>query len=333
MQHDILSPQYLKRLVLRALVNLYERIEPLGENYYQLSKRGQSTKGLFFPGDQEKDFGSMLYHEIVSCDPRLLMPQGVGTPIIHAEVGYNWAIPGHPSEKVDLAFIYPDQFSWKKGHDACENVRIIGAIELKRNLEQPLEDYQADINALCKLAEYASSANHQRRFFGIIAAAYLWPDTIRERKSQLDKLEKLCCEIDERRKKKHDLTLVTMNYVDGRVIKHPWWPSDTKKFASARKRKHFTNARELCNVATLLPVYREISDYIRALPSTIDMQANDGTRWFRAKRRFAAIWPNDNSRTIDVRVLRTRSSWKTYHILENFDDLRNPIKTAHLKGS
>jgi hypothetical protein len=196
-----------------------------------------AKEGQFFPGNQENDFGALLYHLIASSKPALVESyRPSGTTIMHMQMGYGWveALRGHKRykrAKLDLAFIDPRQvITWDGDRDACRNLKIIGAIELKRNVRQSWRSFEDDLVALEDLGNATKG-----QYFGILAATYAFPWS-KAMKAERRRVEQICNHIDDV-KTKRDVSFVSFHYPSLQPLKYP---CDVNE-----KRSGFKDAKEI----------------------------------------------------------------------------------------
>jgi hypothetical protein len=229
----IVDPIWLKNEALLTLRQLYRDVPELPK-YFEMTAEKKYDTGFIFPGSQERDFGALLYHRLAHRHPELVKTfLQSETHVMHCEMGYKWAGLTKRNWKVDMAFIHPNpkpKMRWAHQFTSIRNLRILGAIELKRDFYQPVRKFMEDFDALSLLSKHAN-----RRVFGILAVPYLWPTTPRERRSQISKIRCLCDKIGKARDKGHDISLVSMDYLDRcSPFKYPLEPND-EGFTDASK--------------------------------------------------------------------------------------------------
>jgi len=229
----VINPVWLKNEILLTLKQLYREVPEL-PNYFEMTDEEQYNTGFTFPGNQEKDFGALLYHKLAHRHLELVKPFVQSqTHVMHCEMGYKWAGVSKKNWKVDIAFIDPTpkpRMRWANQFTSIRGLRFLGAIELKRDFYQPMHRFREDLDALTLLSKHEN-----RRAFGILAVPYLWTTTPRERRGQIHKIKCLCDKIRKAMDKGHDISLVSMDYLDGcSPFKYPLERSD-KGFTDASK--------------------------------------------------------------------------------------------------
>jgi hypothetical protein len=221
----LLDIEFLKKAIFSAFIDVYNSMPPIPQDYYDetrwhVEKQAMRREGLFFPDDQERDFAAFLYHKIAQKNPELVEPfLPSKTYVMHCELGYNWSQPKAQGngEKADFAFIDPSnqEMRYSTDADACENVRFLGFIELKRHVGH---DFSKDVEKLRKRTREGKGT------FGIVAAPYFWPYTLNATSAQ--KMQDVCKLI--KNAGDCDLTFVSLDYLHGRPVKYPFRDEDKK---------------------------------------------------------------------------------------------------------
>lgn len=142
-----------------------------------ISRRGADPQ--YIPLGKEEDFRSQLFATLVYKNPRLLKKTNY-TCVLHSEFGLRWVkglAAQNSREELDLAFVdldtgRPPFHEERVGdHELCKNARLVGAIEIKRNLEpRVFSDVIADIDKLRKVA----NAMGRKQFWSILVLESLW---------------------------------------------------------------------------------------------------------------------------------------------------------------
>ncbi len=164
---------------LDAIDAVYKRYKPW-EPRLEPSKRksGQwGTEPQYIPLGKEEDFRSQVFANLVLRNKSLVQKTNY-TCILHSEFGKGW-INGvkNSREELDIAFV--DLNSIRHGppfqegirEERCRFSRLLGAIEIKRNLEP--RAYPAVKKDLKKLLDVADAIG-KKRFWGILALATFW---------------------------------------------------------------------------------------------------------------------------------------------------------------
>lgn len=171
-----LERKHLLRQSLRAIDLVYERYKPWDPLIDPSKKREADPQ--YIPLGKEEDFRSQLYATLVYNNPRLLEKRNY-TCMLHSEFGLRWVkglAAQNSREELDLAFVdlnagRPPFHEERDGHELCKNARLVGAIEIKRNLEpRVFRDVMDDIDKL----ERVANAMSPRQFWGIVVLESLW---------------------------------------------------------------------------------------------------------------------------------------------------------------
>ncbi|MGO9643897.1 MAG: hypothetical protein ACLPY5_04010 [Candidatus Bathyarchaeia archaeon] len=182
----------------KAIENVYKRYAPWDIREW-FKKDMQWGPPLYIPLDIEADFRSQVYANLISQkNGNTLLSKNNDTCVLHAEVGVGWVngiesilkkpryskpsagrkITNHM--KLDLAFVDvgrhspPFEEAWGNSlGDACRDVKLNGAVELKRNFNQGLDNLLTDLNKLRAVAD-AMRRTHTRNFWAIFATTAFW---------------------------------------------------------------------------------------------------------------------------------------------------------------